>query len=215
MFNLNLNLQLTIKIKQLKFITMKKFLSLLTLIALLNLNYATAQKKFNVNGVEIPRTLEFKGKTMSLNGVGQRSKFFTELYVQALYLTKYSQDPVQILNSETEMAIVLHITSGLISSKKLSKALEKGMLKSVGEKGILTFSKELKELEYLLTTEETKTGDIFELTFNPQDESLWITKNAAYKGQIKGLEFKKAFYGIWLSENPVDPGLKDDLLGKS
>ena len=131
---------------------MKKFLSLLTLIALLNLNYATAQKKFNINGVEIPRTLEFKGKTMSLNGVGQRSKFFTDLYVQALYLTKYSQDAVQILNSETEMAIVLHITSGLISSKKLSKALEKGMLKSVGEKGILTFSKELKELEYLLTT---------------------------------------------------------------
>lgn len=214
MFNINLKDDISIKLKQLKFITMKKFLSLLALIALLNLNYATAQKKFNFNGVEIPRTLEFKGKTMSLNGVGERSKFFTDLYVQALYLTKHSQDAVQILDSETEMAIVLHITSDLVSSKKLSKALSKGMLKSVGDKGILTFSTELKELEDLLTTEETKKGDIFELTFNPQDESLWITKNETYKGQIKGLEFKKAFYGIWLSENPVDADLKDDLLGK-
>jgi len=193
---------------------MKKFLPLFTLIAFFSLNTAIAQKNFKVNGVEIPRTLDFKGKTMSLNGVGQRSKFFTDLYVQALYLTKYSQDAVQILNSETEMAITLHITSELVSSKKLSKALEKGMLKSVGEDGMLKFDKELKELEYLLTTEATKGGDIFELTFNPQDESLWITKNNIYRGQIKGLEFKKAFYGIWLSENPVDKGLKDDLLGK-
>ncbi|MCL6461307.1 Chalcone isomerase-like [Flavobacterium micromati] len=193
---------------------MKKFLSLLALVLLFNLNTANAQKNFNVNGIEVPRTLEFKGKSMSLNGVGQRSKFFTDLYVQALYLSKYSQDAAQILDSQTEMAITLHITSDLVSSKKLSKALEKGMLKSVGDEGILIFSKELKELEYLLTTEVTKKGDLFELTFNPQDESLWITKNGTYKGQIKGLEFKKAFYGIWLSENPVDKDLKDELLGK-
>jgi hypothetical protein len=193
---------------------MKNILSALTLIIALQFSGANAQQKFIVNGVEIPRTLEFKGKTMALNGVGQRSKFFTDLYVQALYLTQLSQDATQILQSETEMAISLHITSGLISSKKLSKALAKGMEKSVGEAGILKFSKELTELEYLLSTEETKSGDVFELTFNPLDESLYITKNKEYKGKIIGLEFKKAFYGIWLSDNPVDKGLKEDLLGK-
>jgi hypothetical protein len=193
---------------------MKHILSALVLIIALQFSGANAQQKFIVNGVEIPRTLEFKGKVMSLNGVGQRSKFFTDLYVQALYVTQLSQDAVQILESESEMAISLHITSGLISSKKLSKALAKGMEKSVGEAGIEKFAKELKELEYLLSTEETKSGDIFELTFNPLDESLYITKNKEYKGKITGLEFKKAFFGIWLSENPVDKGLKDDLLGK-
>ena len=193
---------------------MKKLLLLFTFIVALHFTNATAQKSFIIKGVEIPRTLEFKGKTMSLNGVGERSKFFTDLYIQALYLTRYSQDANQILDSETEMAISLHITSALISSKKLSKALAKGMEKSVGEVGLIKFSKELKELEYLLSSEETKVGDIFELTFNPLDDSLWITKNKNYKGKIKGLEFKKAFYGIWLSDNPVDKGLKDDLLGK-
>lgn len=193
---------------------MKKLLSLLTLIIALQFNTATAQQQFLVNGVEIPRTLEFKGKTMSLNGVGQRSKFWTDLYVQALYLTILSEDSKEILDSNTEMAISLHITSGLISSKKLSKALAKGMEKSVGEQGIQKFSKELEELELLLSTEDTKVGDVFELTFNPLDESLWITKNKNYKGKIKGYEFKKAFYGIWLSDNPVDKALKEDLLGK-
>lgn len=193
---------------------MKKLIILFSLIAAMQINTVTAQKKFVINGVEIPRTLEFKGKNLALNGVGQRSKFFTDLYIQALYLTQYTQDAKKILDSENEMAISLHITSGLITSKKLSKALAKGMEKSVGEDGILKFAKELKELEDLLSTEDTKIGDVFELTFNPQDESLWITKNKIYRGKIKGLEFKKAFYGIWLSDNPVDKGLKEDLLGK-
>jgi len=193
---------------------MKKLLLLLAFIVALQSNIANAQQKFNVNGIEIPRTLEFKGKTMSLNGIGQRSKFWTDLYVQALYLSILSQDAKEILSSETEMAVTLHITSGLISSKKLAKALAKGMEKSVGDEGIKKFNKELTELEDLLSTEETKVGDVFELTFNPLDESLWITKNKQYKGKIKGLEFKKAFFGIWLSDNPVDKGLKEDLLGK-
>ncbi|OCB74355.1 chalcone isomerase family protein [Flavobacterium crassostreae] len=192
---------------------MKKRLSLFTLLMALQFTVATAQKKFVVNGVEIPRTLEFKEKKMALNGIGQRSKFFKDLYIQALYLTQLSQDPKQILASETEMAITLHITSGLISSKKLSKALAKGMEKSVGKVGIRRFRNELRELKDLLSTEETKVGDVFELTFNPLDASIWINKNNDYKGKITGLEFKKAFFGIWLSEDPVDKDLKNDLLG--
>jgi hypothetical protein len=192
---------------------MKKLAALFILIVTLQFTSTNAQSTFTVNGVEIPRTLEFKGKIMSLNGFGQRSKLFMDLYVQALYVTQLSQDAKQILDSQTEMAITLRITSGLVSSNKLTKALEKGMEKSVGEQGMLKYAKELKELEYLLSTEETKIGDLFELTFNPLDESLWITKNNDYKGKIKGLEFKKAFFGIWLSENPVNKGLKEDLLG--
>ncbi|QZK89482.1 chalcone isomerase family protein [Flavobacterium sp. CHNK8] len=193
---------------------MKKVLIVFALMSALQFNTVNAQKNFTVNGVNIPRTIEFKGVNLTLNGVGQRSKFFTDLYIQALYLTKFNQDAKQILESGNEMAVALHITSGLITSKKLSKALAKGMEKSVGESGVLKFAKELQELEDLLSTEETKSGDVFELTFNPQDESLWITKNKIYRGKIKGLEFKKAFYGIWLSENPVDKTLKEDLLGK-
>jgi hypothetical protein len=54
---------------------------------------------------------------------------------------------------------------------------------------MLKFNKEITELE-ALSTEDTKIGDIFELTFNSLDESLWITKTKSYKGNIKGIEFK-------------------------
>lgn len=192
---------------------MKKILLLLTF--LLSLQFSNAQKSLEVNGVNIPRTLDFKGESLTLNGVGQRSKMFTDLYVQALYLSVLTQDPKLILDSDTEMAIRIHITSSLVTSKKLSKALAKGMEKSVGEAGMLKLTKEVQQLEALIGKEITKAGDFFNLVYNPFDKSLWIYKNDRYEGKIESFEFKKAFFGIWLSENPVDKDLKEELLGKN
>ncbi|MGO4771087.1 chalcone isomerase family protein [Flavobacterium sp. W22_SRS_FK3] len=193
---------------------MKKILLLLAFLFSVQFSTVNAQKSLEVNGVKVPRTLDFEGKTLTLNGVGQRSKMFTELYVQALYLTVLTQDPKLILESDIEMGIRIQVTSSLVTSKKLSKALAKGMEKSVGEQGILKLAKEVAELETLLSKEDTKAGDFFNLIYNPLDKSLWIYKNNKYEGKIESFEFKKAFFGIWLSENPVDKGLKEELLGK-
>lgn len=193
---------------------MKKLLPLLSLLLILPFSNVMAQKEFNVNGVIVPRTLEFKSRELSLNGVGQRSKMFTELYVQALYLSQLSQDAAFIIDSDTEMAIRIQITSGLVSSKKLSKALEKGVEKSVGPKGFLKLTDKLLQLERLIGKEETKKGDAFNLIYSPIDSALLIYKNDRYEGKIDGFEFKKAFFGIWLSEDPVDKILKEDLLGR-
>ena len=195
--------------------TMKKILLLLTFILSLQFSTIRAQKNLDVGGVTVPRTIDFKGKTLTLNGVGERSKMFTELYVQALYLSQLTQDANLILESDIEMAIRIHITSSLVTSKKLSKALAKGMEKSVGEAGMLKLSKEVNELEALIGREITKAGDSFNLIYNPLDKSLWIYKNDKYEGKIESFEFKKAFFGIWLSENPVDKDLKQELLGKN
>ncbi|TDO77312.1 chalcone isomerase-like protein [Flavobacterium chryseum] len=194
---------------------MKKILPLITIILSLQFSTVSAQTKLEVGGVIVPRTLDFKGKTLTLNGVGERSKMFTELYVQALYLSQLTQDANLILESDIEMAIRIQITSSLVTSKKLSKALAKGMEKSVGEVGILKLSKEVQELEALIGREVTKAGDSFNLIYNPFDKSLWIYKNEKYEGKIESFEFKKAFFGIWLSENPVDKDLKNELLGKN
>lgn len=192
----------------------KKLLFFLSLILLFQCSVITAQQSFTVNGAVIPRTLEFKNKELSLNGVGQRSKMFTELYVQALYLSQLSQDPHFILDSDTEMAIRIQISSPLVTSKKLSKALEKGMEKSVGAQGILKFSDKLLQLEALIGREETKKGDAFNLFYSPAETAILIYKNNQYEGKIDGFEFKKAFFGIWLSDNPVDKALKQELLGQ-
>lgn len=192
---------------------MKKnlFFVLLFLVQFLPTN---AQSQFEVEGVTVPRTIDFEGKKLELNGFGVRSKAWVDVYVQALYLTTLSQDPQFIMDSETPMGIRIEIISSLVSSKKLSKALYKGLEKSVGEEGMLKLEKEAKLLESLVNSEVTKKGDVFKLIYNPLDTSIWIIKNEKLAGKIAGQEFKKAFLGIWLSDKPVDEDLKNDLLGK-
>lgn len=173
-----------------------------------------AQKQIVVEGITLPRTIEFEGKNLQLNGFGTRTKMWTEVYLQALYLTTLSEDPKEIINSDTDMAIRLQITSSLVTSKKLTKSLQKGITKSVGEENISKYKTQLELLEKLLGREDTNVNDGFNLIYSPSDKSIWIYKNNILEGKIPGLEFKKAFFGIWLSDNPVDEDLKNSLLGK-
>jgi hypothetical protein len=171
------------------------------------------QKQIEVDGITLLRTIEFNGKNLQLNGFGERTKMWTEVYLQALYLTTLSQDAKEIINSDTEMAIRLQITSSLVTSKKLSKSLQKGIAKSVGEENVAKYKTQLDLLETLLNREDTKVGDGFNLIYSPSDKSIWVYKNNTLEGKIPGLDFKKAFFGIWLSDNPVDAELKTRLLG--
>lgn len=173
-----------------------------------------AQKQIVVEGITLPRTIEFEGKNLQLNGFGTRTKMWTEVYLQALYLTTLSEDPKEIINSDTDMAIRLQITSSLVTSKKLTKSLQKVITKSVGEENISKYKTQLELLEKLLGREDTNVNDGFNLIYSPSDKSIWIYKNNILEGKIPGLEFKKAFFGIWLSDNPVDEDLKNSLLGK-
>ena len=168
-----------------------------------------------IDGVIIPRTVKFSDKEIILNGVGSRTKLWFDVYTQALYLTKLSQNPVEILESNTTMALRIQITSSLVTSKKFSKLLSKGFLKSNGEAEFVKYKEGLDLIEKYINTEQIVEKDVFNLVYNPYDESMWIIKNDILKGKILGKGFKKAFFGIWLSEAPIDEKLKNDLLGKN
>lgn len=125
-----------------------------------------------------------------------------------------SEDAKDILDSDTNMGIRLQITSSLVSSQKLSKSLHKGMVKSIGEENIPQFKTQLDLLEKLLNRETTVENDAFNLIYSSTEKSILVYKNNQLEGKIPGFDFKKAFFGIWLSNNPVDAELKDALLGK-
>jgi hypothetical protein len=190
----------------------KLLLPLFTLFLLIQSNIATAQTQFDVNGVIVPREIKFQNKTLQLNGFGTRSKMMIEVYVQALYLTILSQDAKDIIDSNTEMAIRIQITSSMVSSGKLTRNLNKGFEQS--SKDILdTLLPRMEQLKGMLS-DEIVENDVFNLIYNPNDTSIWVYKNDELKGKIAGFDFKKAFFGIWLSDNPVGENLKKNLLGQ-
>lgn len=190
---------------------MKKILLLLTLLFSLQFSTVSAQTQLEVNGVTVPRKIEFQGKTLQLNGAGGRSKMWLEVYVQALYLSQLSQDPQFIIDSDTEMAIRIEITSSMVSSNKLTKAMNTGFEKSAGS-NLEQLRPRIEEFKTFLSDAITEK-DVFILAYNPLDQTINVYKNETLKGKIPGFDFKKALFGIWLSDKPVDETLKKHLLG--
>jgi len=190
---------------------MKKILLILTLLLSLQMSTISAQTHIDVNGVNVPRKVDFQGKSLQLNGAGGRSKMWLEVYVQALYLSQLSQDPAFIIDSDTEMAIRIEITSSMVSSGKLTKAMNAGFEKSAGS-NLEALRPRIEEFKNYLS-DEIKEKDVFLLAYNPFDQTINVIKNQVVKGKISGFDFKKALFGIWLSDKPVDETLKKHLLG--
>ncbi|MCV9927306.1 chalcone isomerase family protein [Flavobacterium sp. LS1R49] len=191
---------------------MKNLLLLFTLILTLQFSTVAAQKTFTIDGVTIPRTIQFQSKTLSLNGGGGKSTMWPGTYLQALYLSQLSQDPKFILDSDTPMGVRIEVTSATVSSAKLMKAIDDNFKKTYAG-NIETLRPKIEEFKSYFMGDINKKN-IFKLVYSPSDTSVWIYKNNQLKGKIQGLEFKKALFGIWLSDKPADEKLKNQLLGK-
>jgi hypothetical protein len=190
---------------------MTKTLLVLTLVVSGLFFQANAQKQIVFEGVTIPRTMTFQNKTLQLNGAGSRSKMWVEVYIQALYLSQLSQNPTEIINDNSEMSIRIEVTSALVSSGKLTRAMNAGFERSTGD-NLESLRPKIELFKSFLSDEITR-GDVFELSYNPTESAIWVVKNHELKGKVQGFDFKKALFGIWLSDKPADEDLKNSLLG--
>ena len=59
---------------------------------------------------------------------------------------------------------------------------------------------------------DIKKGDICELSYSGSRTSFY--HNGILRAEIDGADFASAYFGIWLSENPISLKLRNDLLGK-
>ncbi len=165
-----------------------------------------------VGGVEIPETLESGGALLILNGAGIRTRFFLDVYVGGLYLKQKSADAAAILDADEPMAIRLRIVTGLISNDRMQKSIEEGFQKST--RGNTAPIREKIDALIDVYAEEINDEDVFELAYLP-GQGLNVHKNGIHTATIEcGLPFKRALFGIWISDRSVQTSLKRDLLGR-
>lgn len=158
----------------------------------------------------IPNSLNVGGNELSLNGVGARKKNFLQLYVAGLYLTQRTNQAASVIASDTPMAIRIEITSGFVSQAKMVAALNQGFQKS-SRGNTSSIQNEINAFRQCFSDKITK-GDVFDIVYLPSSGVL-VAKNGQRKNVIKGLAFKQALFGIWLSDQPADVNLKKALLG--
>ncbi len=165
-----------------------------------------------ISDVRLPQNETFSGQSLILNGAGTREKFWMDMYVGALYLDTKSSNAQQIMAAQKPMAIKLHIVSKLISSKRMIDAVNEGFENSTN-KNTAPISSEIEKFKSFFS-EEINKNDVFDIVYLP-DSGVTVYKNGKEKGVIKGMDFKKALFGIWLSNKPADKDLKEAMLGKS
>ncbi|HET8848273.1 MAG: chalcone isomerase [Marinobacter sp. 34-60-7] len=164
-----------------------------------------------VGDVDVPDTYTAMGQELKLNGAGTRSKWFMDLYVGGLYVPEKINDGQAIINADEPQAITLHITSDMITSERMTEATMDGFKASTD--GDLSAIQ--SEVDQFLSVfqEEIKTGDVFDLVYLPE-EGVRVLKNGEVRDTVGGLAFKKALFGIWLSDKPAQEDLKEKMLGQ-
>jgi len=172
----------------------------------------SAQEKIKVSGVKFKDRIKLGDANLRLNGAGLRTKFFIDLYISALYLQETSHDATAIINADQIMLIQIHVISNLITSENLSKGTAEGFSKSTNNH-TKPIQKQIDE--FLDAFKEPVTiGDIFEFVYQP-GIGITILKNRKVAKRISSdLAFKRALFGIWLSERPAQHALKMSMLGK-
>lgn len=162
-----------------------------------------------VSGVDVAETLISAQQELKLNGAGTRTKFFVDMYVTALYLPEVNHSGAEVIAADETMAIRLHIVSDFITPKRMSDSTRDGFVRSTGGN-----TAEIEaDIEALIVAfqDAVDKGDVFDLVYQPET-GVTIYRNGEAKSSVGDLKFKQALFGIWLSDDPVQKGLRDDLL---
>ena len=158
---------------------------------------------------ELGPQIKIGDQILKLNGAGVRTKSFVQIYESGLYLSKPTTDSQTILGADELMAIRVKITSGFVSRSSLVASLKEGLAQSTkGQPDAL--ARETQQLQQLLQ-DEVKKSDVYDFVYFP-NKGLCVFKNGKSQGVIPGLAFKKALFGIWLSDTPVDKDLRQAML---
>ena len=163
-----------------------------------------------ISANETPQFLDYQDNKLVLNGKGTRVVFFMKVYQGSLYLEAKSSDAEQILNENAPMAIRIDVTSEMVTADAMKKALSEGLEKSTNN-NTGPISNEITQLSSSFNS-AVSSGDAYEFIYIPEI-GTHVLKNNELVELIPGLEFKKAFFGIFLSDNPIQKNLKKEMLG--
>ncbi len=181
-----------------------------------------------VGGISLPDTLKEGDTELALMGAGLRKVFGFKVYAGGLYLKKKTDDDAAIINSDKPMAIRLQWRRSA-PPDKIKEVYYKSFAKVVGAPKAKIYGPEIdygpltnKIIEYMswISNKKVEKGFHWNNIYVPgQGTKVYVfdgTKES-YAGTIKGLDFKKALFSIWLGEQAarsVGDNLKNQMLGK-
>ena len=176
----------------------------LILLFLFTSNVIAAQ----ISGVWFNENYLDHGINMSLQGTGLKSLLFFKAFAAGFYRGQGSD--TDILGDYPKRIEVEYFVS--IPGRKLNNFTIDIMKNNVSPIVLDAMKDEIKLMAKYFV--DLKPGDRFSLTYIPSVGTKFAHNNHLV-GIIKGQEFAKALFSVWIGKKPFDNHLKEQVLGKA
>lgn len=152
---------------------------------------------------------EIAGIALPIHGVELLEYIKLDLYTAALYAPTNANSIETILNNIPKN-LVLHYHRGI--KKEWMIQASRDRIKKNPANNSAKLEDRLKQLD--AAYQKVAKGDRYELRYEPELGTSLIL-NGKLQATIQGEDFQRAFFGIWLSEVPLNKKLRDALLKKT
>ena len=164
-----------------------------------------------LEGVTLPDTMPFKGRTLVLNGIGLRTLtvFSVRIYVAGLYLTAPSHDPDAIIKSPEPKVLVLRFLHGG-SKEDVQKEYRQGERQNCGDGGCS--ADEAPEFDRLVAAAPAvAVGDTSTYVF--ADGTCDVLANGREIDRVTNPDVARRLLAGFIGEHPPSASLRRALLG--
>ena len=164
-----------------------------------------------IAGVSVAETSNQDGVMLTLNGAGVRTKFFFDIYIAQLYLTKTSTEVAAILAADRPRRLVMHFLYREVDQQTLIESWLAGFAGNATRQQLAQQQTNIEAFNAMFDT--VRQGDQIILDYLPGTGTRVIIRGEQ-QGVVAGKNFNDLLLSIWLGRQPVDQALKDALLGK-
>ncbi len=170
---------------------------------------------FPVFGAEVAGvTFGDADRQLVLNGAGLRKRAFFQVYAIGLYLPEKKTAALDAIGAAGSKRIVIQMLRD-VSADQFSDALMEGMKDNHSEADMKALEARARQLAAIMVEmKEAKKGMRITLDWLSAAGTTVTVDGKSTGLPILGEDFYRALLRIWLGEKPVQPDLKNALLGE-
>jgi len=160
-----------------------------------------------VEDVRFAESVRIADREVPLRGAGLlRYRWVIRAYVAALYLPETARDPLADVPRRLEIEYFWSL-----DAEDIAGAGEALLERNVDAATLERIRPRVERMHELFV--DIEPGDRYALTYLP-GRVTELSHNGRTLGRVPGAEFAAAYFSIWLGEEPLDAGLRADLLGR-
>lgn len=179
------------------------------LTAVLVLSVLQTSEAFKIGRIVFEDRYAKGGLDLALRGAGLKKFLTIKVVAVGLYLPGNirSEDVLSDIPRRLEVVYLQNIPS-----VELRRATTEGIRDNVTEKEFIDLTSRIEKMNALYPN--VNRLDRIQVTYIP-GKGTTVEVNGDFRGSITGEDFGRAFFAIWVGDKPVDPRIKQLILGHS